>query len=125
LFIKNQWLGSPKKVRSPKLGDAVQSGEVAQVSNLLTCAAWEAGQEIDRAQRRRAAVAQVSNLLYRRLPVGRVLAKPATRQTRGACGLEIRDTADWKSALRLKVAALQSALGFRISFDIRIPGVRI
>jgi hypothetical protein len=37
-------------------------------------------------------VAQVSNLLYRRLPVG----KPGPWQS--ACGLEIRDTADWKSA---------------------------
>jgi len=39
-------------------------------------------------------VAQVSNLLYRRLPVG----KAATYHH--ACGLEIRDTADWKSALQ-------------------------
>ena len=38
-------------------------------------------------------VAQVSNLLYRRLPVG----KPVDR--RHACGLEIRDTAGWKPAL--------------------------
>jgi len=44
-------------------------------------------------------VAQVSNLLYRRLPVGRPPVKPATPEIRG-CGLEIRDTADWKSALR-------------------------
>jgi hypothetical protein len=36
----------------------------------------------------------VSNLLYRRLPVGR----PCGNWTAG--GLEIRDTADWKSALR-------------------------
>ena len=39
-------------------------------------------------------VAQVSNLLYRRLPVGR-LSPP-----RRARGLEIRDTAGWKPALR-------------------------
>ncbi len=38
-------------------------------------------------------VAQISNLLYRRLPVGR----PSGR--RGADGLEIRDTAGWKPAL--------------------------
>src|SRR5450759_2665858 len=38
-------------------------------------------------------VAQVSNLLYRRLPVGCSCPYPS------ACGLEIRDTADWKSAL--------------------------
>src|SRR5712691_11457244 len=39
-------------------------------------------------------VAQVSNLLYRRLPVGRAC------ELRSVGGLEIRDTADWKSALR-------------------------
>ena len=37
--------------------------------------------------------AQVSSLLYRRLPVGRLYLPGRT------CGLEIRDTADWKSAL--------------------------
>ena len=47
-------------------------------------------------------VAQVFNLLYRRLPVGRRWAKPAGLEFRGACGLEIRDTADCKSALRLR-----------------------
>src|SRR6266436_1627550 len=41
-----------------------------------------------------AEVAQVSNLLCRRLPVGRAC------KLRSAGGLEIRDTADWKSALR-------------------------
>ena len=50
---------------------------------------------------RPANVAQVSNLLYRRLPVGRLRAKRASPEVRGGCGLEIRDTADWKSALRL------------------------
>jgi hypothetical protein len=45
-------------------------------------------------------VAQVSNLLCRRLPVGRPSAKPAASKICGVCGLEIRDTADWKSALR-------------------------
>jgi hypothetical protein len=39
-------------------------------------------------------VAQISNLLYRRLQVGRALHKGP------ACGLEIRDTAGWKPALR-------------------------
>jgi len=38
-----------------------------------------------------AEVAQISNLLCRRLPVGRCWNFEA------ACGLEIRDTADWKS----------------------------
>jgi hypothetical protein len=42
-------------------------------------------------------VAQVSNLLYRRLPVG----TPGARLY--VCGLEIRDTADWKSALRWRL----------------------
>jgi hypothetical protein len=45
-------------------------------------------------------VAQVSNLLYRRLPVGRTCDIPATLEPSSACGLEIRDTADWKSALQ-------------------------
>jgi hypothetical protein len=45
-------------------------------------------------------VAQVSNLMYRRLPVGRAWEKPAHRSVRDVCGLEIHDTADWKSALR-------------------------
>ncbi len=40
-----------------------------------------------------ALVAQVSNLLYRRLQVGRLYRLGCI------CGLEIRDTADWKSAL--------------------------
>jgi len=45
------------------------------------------------------AVAQVSNLLSRRLPAGRAGEKPARRIAASACGLAIRDTADWKSAL--------------------------
>src|SRR5450830_1228991 len=51
-------------------------------------------------------VAQVSNLLYRRLPVGRAcdLGSATTLSgasaIRTASGLEIRDTADWKSALQ-------------------------
>ena len=40
-------------------------------------------------------VAQVGNLPFRRLVVGRVLAPGRI------CGLPIRDTADWQSALRL------------------------
>jgi hypothetical protein len=40
------------------------------------------------------AVAQISNLLYRRLPVGGPSGDTV------ACGLEIRDTAGWKPALR-------------------------
>jgi hypothetical protein len=38
-------------------------------------------------------VAQISNLPYRRLPVGR------PQRHRPPCGLEIRDTAGWKPAL--------------------------
>jgi hypothetical protein len=51
-------------------------------------------------------VAQVSNLLYRRLPVGWAcdLGNASTLSSasamRSAGGLEIRDTADWKSALQ-------------------------
>ncbi len=44
----------------------------------------------------RCCVAQVSNLLYRRLPVGRAFI-----YGRGARRLETCDAADWKSALRL------------------------
>jgi hypothetical protein len=39
-------------------------------------------------------VAQVSNLLYRRLPVGRRSAGLLRPSIREACGLEIRDTPD-------------------------------
>ncbi|MEY2409911.1 MAG: hypothetical protein QOF48_2581 [Verrucomicrobiota bacterium] len=45
-------------------------------------------------------VAQTSSLLYRRLPVGRCVIILAQKATPSACGLEIRDTADWKSALQ-------------------------
>jgi multidrug efflux pump subunit AcrB len=44
-------------------------------------------------------VAQVSNLLYRRLPVGGVSKAPELPADRDVSGLETRDTADWKSAL--------------------------
>jgi len=50
-------------------------------------------------------VAQISNLPYRRLPVGRPF------EGRGASGLEIRDTAGWKPALlwlRLRRAVLSA-----------------
>ena len=46
-------------------------------------------------------VAQVSNLLYRRLPVGRTSKEVVALETHRGCGLETRDTADWKSALQL------------------------
>src|SRR5262249_21769395 len=44
--------------------------------------------------------AQVSNLLSRRFPIGGASPVPAPHRSRSACGLETRDTADWKSALR-------------------------
>ena len=50
----------------------------------------------------RRAVAQVSNLPYRRLPVGRMREAQAVREYSGVCGLAIRDTADWQSALRIE-----------------------
>ena len=53
----------------------------------------------------RASVAEVSNLLCRRLPVGRLY--PPGR----ICGLEIRDTADWKSALRPPVGETREISG--------------
>jgi len=46
-----------------------------------------------------AVVAQVSNLLYRRLQVGWACDLSGASAMRMASGLEIRDTADWKSAL--------------------------
>ncbi len=45
-------------------------------------------------------VAQTVCLLYRRLAVGRPPAKPKSFGIGAPCGLETRDTADWKSALR-------------------------
>ena len=75
----------------------------------------------------KAKVAQVSNLLCRRLPVGKAC------EFSSACGLKIRDTADWKSALRDFIrpehvckaqvnAALLSARASRLSgFKRKIP----
>lgn len=48
-------------------------------------------------------VAQVSNLLGRRLPVGRAWRRSGVSQGCGVCGLEIRDTADGKSVPRTRV----------------------
>jgi predicted RNase H-like nuclease len=45
-------------------------------------------------------VAQISNLLYRRLPVGWPPANLETPEFSAASGLEIRDIAGWKPALR-------------------------
>jgi len=46
------------------------------------------------------AVAQVSNLLYRRIPFGRPPGHSESQALSTASGLEIRDTAGWKPALR-------------------------
>src|SRR5438093_3503537 len=44
-------------------------------------------------------VAQISNLLYRRFLIGRASQRLTRLKFQGACGLQTRDTADWKSAL--------------------------
>ncbi len=51
-------------------------------------------------------VAQVSNLLYRRLPAGNATHELALPTATTASGLEIRDTADWKSALHRPLESL-------------------
>jgi len=51
---------------------------------------------------RHAGVAQVSNLLYRRFPIGRL--SEAAMTLRPASGWETHDTADWQSALHLRPA---------------------
>jgi len=58
-------------------------------------------------------VAQVSNLLYRRLLVGRLL------ESARACGLEIRDTAGWKPALRLRHAKTRELSGLARKAEVR------
>ncbi|NLH71793.1 MAG: hypothetical protein GX456_01910 [Verrucomicrobia bacterium] len=63
----------------------------------------------------RATVAKVSNLLYRRLLVGRAWSLEALRRVCSFCGLEIRDTADWKSALQAGCRML-SGLGLLVTF---------
>jgi len=76
----------------------------------------------------RETVAQVGNLLYPRLAVGR------TSAVRGVCGLPIRDTADCQSAVPIRPslrrscwsADLQSALrGSRYHSVRRAPGVHL
>ena len=44
--------------------------------------------------------AQISNLLYRRFPIGRSTVFPVRSNLPAACKLETCDPADWKSALR-------------------------
>jgi len=50
-------------------------------------------------------VAQISNLLYRRIPSGSAAKAAHALKPRKFCGLEIRDTAGWKPALRQLAAA--------------------
>jgi hypothetical protein len=65
-----------------------------------------------------ATVAQVSNLPYRRLPAGSVWKLPARSIIRSVCGLEIRDTADWKSALRSGAGCCLRAAPFIKSWPV-------
>ncbi len=57
----------------------------------------------------RGCVAQVSNLLYRRPPVGRLYLLG------GIGGLEIRDTAGWKPALHRPAGETREISGLRLS----------
>jgi hypothetical protein len=68
----------------------------AQVSNLPTCAAWEAAQGIARAQREQGPQGRASGRerANRRVPVGSASVELATAESRPTCGLEIRDTVD-------------------------------
>jgi hypothetical protein len=50
-------------------------------------------------------VAQICNLLYRRIAFGRPLTFPTPSPMTAAGGLQIRDTADYKSALRAEAFA--------------------
>jgi hypothetical protein len=52
---------------------------------------------IERMNPRWRMVTQVSNLLYRRIPLGGPSAKPCTRAFPKGSGLEIRDTAGWET----------------------------
>ena len=72
----------------------IQAGKAAWRGNERTAVRRKLPARLARGGHPSPNVAQVSNLLYRRLRVGRPFASG------GVCGLEIRDTADWKSALR-------------------------
>jgi hypothetical protein len=50
---------------------------------------------------RRPTVAQISNLLYRPIAFGKALEVLTRPVSCARCGLKIRDTADWKSALQV------------------------
>jgi four helix bundle protein len=70
------------------------NGEPAEIGRMLS-ALGRKFCDVSRSE----VVPQISNLLYRRLPAGTALDYPQ------ACRLEIRDTADWKSALRHRIYA--------------------
>jgi multidrug efflux pump subunit AcrB len=69
-----------------------------------------------------ATVAQTSSLPSRRLPAGQASEESGASATRGAGGLEIRDTADWKSALLRPFVAVQ--VGFERGFTRFREGYR-
>ena len=72
---------------------------------------------------RPAIVAQISNPLYRRFPIGRPSPRPTRLNFPGVCGLKTRDTADWKSALRglqrLQMCSVSYGLLSRLAGDPR------
>ncbi|MBE0543387.1 MAG: hypothetical protein IH623_18745 [Verrucomicrobia bacterium] len=65
-------------------------------------------------------VAQISNLLYRRIPFGRSVERTETRALAKASGLEIRDTAGWNPALRAFSPGKTEALHL-LRFRIAVP----
>src|SRR5262245_55120509 len=66
-------------------------------------------------------VAQVSNLPYRRFPIGRRSKWSWASNCRPACGLEIRDTAGWKPALRYACLHLVASVAFANAQELSIP----
>ena len=56
-----------------------------------------------------AVVAQISNLLSRRIPFGKTSAASETAGRFKTCGLEIRDTAGWKPVGNLRYTARASS----------------
>jgi sugar phosphate isomerase/epimerase len=61
-------------------------------------------------------VAQISNLLYRRFPIGQAFdSKEAVVVGTGPCRLETCGTADWKSALRLGPSSAAHPTAFSVT----------
>src|SRR6266403_95061 len=79
-------------------GRLIKKRYISEAQTTLTLPPWCSRPRCTLHAFRKAEVAQVSNLLCRRLRVGRAC------ELRSVGGLEIRDTADWKSALRLAAA---------------------